>query len=722
MPTVYYERFNGRVDNNIRLRHDFFDNGILYDPYKIDKIEIWKTRYDPEFENEYPGTLLKDVIYGSRIILTDVGNNAYGTLGFTAGYAPSTLVAVTEYTQEFTNQTNISFSHNLNDRYPVVTVYDNLNTIVVPDVVTSVDANTINVQFSSPMSGTVDILGSTTIGVLPAISLVRKFITSFVNETTVTVKHDLNDNFPSVVVYDLNYNVLYPNEVQIVDADTIQLTFITPQSGTVVVTGGNVGFATVGFGCQATVDGTISQATCPCQIFDIHTGENDKLLISVDGGPDQTITLPQNYRASTDDIVSYINSVAIGFAALNNNGYIQLISNNYGLSASLNLKTIANSAYTTLGLPQGLTTGFGYPPASTIGSKNGTFTITPTSKWISIIIDGGSTENIDLLQGGLTTQKLTGDQICAIIRQYIGTGIASMTPARAVMISATSTIDIMPIANDCYAELGFTVGNYGTTYVGTGMEYFTFTTLNNMLRIVNNYQPSVDVVLPPGDLTAAQVAVLINATFTANNILAASDVTIGMQGGRVKIYSLVNDNIVRYGVGQYYTDFGIPQSYVANGVVELQYFDVWYYAPNQIWLNDIADDSTQFTVYADNFFIDDGFPQYDYAFTLLKDTFWKGEKRVLITKVTPLPKYKTPIVNQWILPISPSFVQITTDEGSMIQPWGPTNVNSGNEIRVNLDTTQPTWREGLYKMQLKIELPIDETILSPWLKFRITNK
>ena len=75
MASVYYERFNGRVDHYVRLRKSFFDDGILYDPYKIDKIEIWKTRYDPEYENDYPGTLLLDTIYGSRIILSDIGNN-----------------------------------------------------------------------------------------------------------------------------------------------------------------------------------------------------------------------------------------------------------------------------------------------------------------------------------------------------------------------------------------------------------------------------------------------------------------------------------------------------------------------------------------------------------------------------------------------------------------------------------------------------------------------
>ena len=711
-----YERFNGRCDHFIRLRKSFFNDGILYDPYKIDKIEIWKTRYDPEFENENPGDLLKDIIYGSRIILSDVGNNAYGILGFIAGTPPLNIVSEVEYEEEFINQTNISFSHNLGDRYPIVTVYDNLNTIIIPNSITSIDANTINIQFASATSGTVDIVGSTYIGQAPATSLVQKYTTTFVGQTTVLINHNLNDNFPSVVVYDLNYNVMYPDVVQIVDADTIQLTFSTAQSGTVVITGGNTGYATTGFGAQAVVNGTVKET------YDIHLAQNDKLLIAVDGGTDQTITLPVNYQTQANDVVTAINTTLVGGYAVNNGGYIQIFSNTYGSSGSINLKTIAHSAYNTLGLSQGLTSGLGYPPASTTGSKNGTFTITPTNKYVSISIDSGPTANIDLLQGGTETQYLTGNQISSIVRQFIGTGIMYVTTARSLAITATNTIDILPIANDCYTELGFTVGAYGTTYTGTGMEYFTFTNTDNILRIINNYQSSVDVVLPAGDLTAAQVASLIDATFVTNGIFATSSQTTGTMGGRVKINSLVNNKIIRYGLGQYYVDYMVPQSFVENGVVELQYLDVWYYAPNQTWLNDIADDTEQFTVYADVFFVDDGFSQYDYAFTLLKDTFWKGEKRVLITKVVPLPRYLTPTVNQWILPISNSYFQITTDEGSLIEAWQPTLLNSGSEIRVSLDTTDPTWREGAYLLQLKIVLPIDEIILSPKLKFRITNK
>ena len=714
--SVYYERYNGRVDHYVRLRKSFFNDGILYDPYHISKIEIWKTRYDPEYENDYPGTLLLDIIYGSRIILSDVGNNAYGVLGFIAGTPPLDVVSEVEYESSFTNETNISFSHNLGDRYPVVTVYDTLNTVIIPNKITSIDADTINVQFASPTSGTVDILGSSVIAQAPISSLVRRYITTFLSQTTVIVNHNLNDNFPSVVIYDLNGNVMYPDMIQIVDADTIQLTFITPQSGTVIVTGGNSGYATTGFGCQAVIDGTKSEN------FDIHAGQNNKLLISVDGGADQTITLSTNYQAQANDIVSEINTVLVGAYAVNNGGKIQLLSDTYGSLASINLKVIAASAYITLGLAQGLSGGLGYPPASTTGSKNGTFTITPTNKNVSISIDGGATQNIDLLQGGIITQYLSATQIASIIRQFIGTGTIAVTSARSLTITAPVSIDILPIANDCYAELGFVVGSYGITYTGTGMEYFTFTNTNNILRIINNYQSSVDVVLTVGKLTAAQVAILINAAFATNNIFAAADVTTGTLGGRVRIYSLINDNIIRYGIGQYYTDFMVPESYVENGVVELKYFDVWYYAPNQVWLNDIADDTETFTVYADVFFVDDGFSQYDYAFTLMKDTFWKGEKRVLITKVVPLPRYKTPTVNAWIIPISPSFFQILTDENTTIQAWQPTELNSGNEIRVNLNTQLDTWRPGLYKLQLRIELPIDEIILSPFLKFRITNK
>jgi len=716
-----YERFQARVDNPVRLRRNFFDNGIIYDPYRIPKIEIWSTRYDPEYETEFPGSLLKDTLYGSRMLLLATNNSAYGELGLEAGEDQPSVVTLTEYEESFINETSIIFTHNLGDRTPIVTLYDATGVMIMPDTITSLDASRIQVTFSLATSGDVDIVGAVPIGASTPVSLVKKYTQSFSNETYVVVDHMLNDDLPNVVIYDGNYNVLYPDQVQFVDSNTIALTFVSPQSGQIIVTGGNTGYASVGFGCQAKVLGTRSET------FDTHTGENDSLLISVDAGIAQPITLTQRFNAQANDIISQINAVLAGAKAyLYDGNKIQIISDSYGDNASIELQVVANSAYTSIGLAQGIYRGLGYAPAETTGTRSGDFVITDTSKWFSLSIDGGANIDIDLLEGDTDTKHLNANQIAAIINVALSatTAVCSVSINRELVITATTTVEVLAIANDAYTQLGFTVGfgAFPNIYTGSNAETFQFDATNNNLTIVNNYQSAVYVTLTTGSRTINDVVAEINAVFTANSIDAVAEESVGVTGGRLILRSLTNNGILRIGVGQYYVDYMVPTNFVSSGVLNKNYLDVWYYAPVNTWATDIADDTSFFVVYAGNYFLDTGFSNYDFAFTLLRDVFWKGENRVMQTKVVALPKYASPIQNDWILPLADVEYQIQTSENTMIQTWTPTSVNSGSEIRVQLDTTQAAYRDGLYKFQLKVNLPNSEVIMSPNMSFRITNK
>ena len=714
-----YERWNGRVDNLVKLRRNFFNDGVMFDPYTVDKIEIWATRYDPEYEAENPGVLLKDTLYGSRMVLAGLTNNAYSILGFETGQISPDIVAMTEFEYDFTASASVTVPHNLGDRTPIVTVYDNAGVVLIPDTITSIDVNTIVVTFAIPQSGTIDIVGSTPIAPSIPQSLIKKYTQSFANVTQVIVTHNLNDDFPTVVIYDSNYNQIFPDVVQAIDSNTIVVDFGTYQTGTVVVTGGNVGYAIRGFGCQAVLLGTRAEN------YDIHTGENDTLLVSIDGGSDQTITLTQNYHAQANDIISQINTTLVGAKAYIYNGnMIQLISDSYGSTASIELKTVANSAYTSIGLAQGLYEGLGYPPAETAGTRNGTITITDTTNWIKLAIDGGADIDVDLMEGDTGTKLLTGSQIAAIIRGFLILPVdAEVSTLRKIsIIGATTSIEVKAIANDAYTALGFTIGTYGISYTGTAQETYLIDATNYKMRIINNYQPSCDVDLTYGNRTVFQIVADINSAFTANGIDAVAEVSTDSTAGRVILRSLKNDGITRTGVGQYYVEYLVPTTFVSNGVMTKQYLDVWYYAPIMAYETDVADDTDSFIVYADKYFLDSGFSNFDFAFTLLRDLFIKGEKRPMITKVVALPKYKTPTINDWILPLADSQYRIFTDENSLVQDWADTEVNTGTEIRVELDTTNALYREGLYNLQLRLNLPNSDIIMSNKMKFRITNK
>lgn len=713
-----YERFNARVDNYARLRRNFFNDGILFDPFKIDKIEIWKTRYDPEYEAENPGSLLMDTLYGSRLVLGALSNNAYNILGLESGQSTPDIVTTSEFELDFTSVTSVTVPHNLGDRYPIVTVYDNLGVVLIPDTITSVDANTVTVTFVIPQSGTIDVLGATSVGSGIPVSTVKKYQQSFVDQIQVTVNHNLNDDMPNVVIYDGSYNQIFPDSIQSLGANSLVINFGIAQSGTIIIVGGNAGYAVAGFGAQAEVIGTVAEP------FYIFVGQNDRLLISVDGGADQSITLPQKCYVTATDIVATINATLTdAYAEVYDTNKVRLVSNSYGMSASIELKTVINAAYATIGWTVGVYNGLGYPPAQTIGTRSGTFTITDTTKWLKLSFDGGADFDIDLLEGDTVEKLLTANQIAAIINSATDPDIrASVDANRYIQLDAVTSVEIKAVADNAYTELGFVIGLYGPSYTGSSQEYYTIDSTNFRMRITNNYQPWVDVNLSFGNLTIFDIVSEINAVLVTNGIDAIAEVSTGTQGGKLILRSLKNDGIKRLGVGQYYVDYLVPTTFVEDGVFLKRFLDVWYYAPIQLWDSDIADDTDAFIVYADNYFLDSGFSNYDFAFTLMRDLYYKGEIRYLITKVTALPKYSTPIINDWIMPLANAQYRIYTDENTLIQDWLNTDVNSGTEIRIQFDTTNPTYREGLYNLQLKINLPNGEIVLSNRLKFRVTAK
>lgn len=72
-------------------------------------------------------------------------------------------------------------------------------------------------------------------GVSQASLVTRKFVHPFTNEDTVTVPHNLNSENVIVQAFDSDKFVIIPDSIQIVDADTVEVTFNTSQSGVVRV-------------------------------------------------------------------------------------------------------------------------------------------------------------------------------------------------------------------------------------------------------------------------------------------------------------------------------------------------------------------------------------------------------------------------------------------------------------------------------------------------------
>jgi len=84
--------------------------------------------------------------------------------------------------------------------------------------------------------------------------------------------------------------------------------------------------------------------------FSVATGVNDALKLKGDGGSSQTVTLTAGAVRTAAQVASDINDQTTGITASDSGGRVRIQSDTLGSSSSLEIETVANDAYTTLGL------------------------------------------------------------------------------------------------------------------------------------------------------------------------------------------------------------------------------------------------------------------------------------------------------------------------------------------------------------------------------------
>jgi hypothetical protein len=107
--------------------------------------------------HQFTGSVL---ISGSTIITGSVSsaNGFTGSLLGTASFATSASYALNGSSnavlyQTASAQTVWTFNHYLQTRYPVISVYDNTDSVIIPQSITAVDTNTTTITFSSARTG-----------------------------------------------------------------------------------------------------------------------------------------------------------------------------------------------------------------------------------------------------------------------------------------------------------------------------------------------------------------------------------------------------------------------------------------------------------------------------------------------------------------------------------------------------------------------------------------
>ena len=162
--------------------------------------------------------------------------------------------------------TTWSFNHFLQTQYPVFTIYDEGNNVIVPQQITAVDTSSALIYFSSPKRGVaVASKGGYSASVVTSATTANTAITASyallalsasnapgftftfsqsLAAVTWSINHNMNTRTPLVQVYDINYNQLIPNQVVSVTQNLTEVRFDYGQNGYAVLSSGMAPFVT----------------------------------------------------------------------------------------------------------------------------------------------------------------------------------------------------------------------------------------------------------------------------------------------------------------------------------------------------------------------------------------------------------------------------------------------------------------------------------------------
>lgn len=211
-----------RIDNGIELNeaHDVIYTGITHGDLLIRSGSVWKNGKSLEGDYVVTGSLL---VSGSVVIS--------GSLDLSNANIGSSRYLHTQQTSSVT----WNITHNLGYSYPNVTVYDgSTNKIMIPSDITSIDQNTTQVTFATSEYG----FALVSVGGISAGASDRYLHTQNTSTGSWVIDHNLDYKFPNIDVYDSNDEQLIPQKVKAVSENRIQIDFVTPTSGNVIISTG----------------------------------------------------------------------------------------------------------------------------------------------------------------------------------------------------------------------------------------------------------------------------------------------------------------------------------------------------------------------------------------------------------------------------------------------------------------------------------------------------
>jgi hypothetical protein len=129
--------------------------------------------------------------------------------------------------------TTWSFTHNLENSHPVVTVYDETNQVIQPLRIEALTTSSMDIVFSTARRGyaVASIGGVSTMGT-------SKRLTQAVNSATWSFQHNVGDRYPVFEVYDSAGNVMIPSRIEAVDSGLANIYFPYETTGIAIASVG----------------------------------------------------------------------------------------------------------------------------------------------------------------------------------------------------------------------------------------------------------------------------------------------------------------------------------------------------------------------------------------------------------------------------------------------------------------------------------------------------
>ena len=118
-------------------------------------------------------------------------------------------------------------SHNIGHKYPVVTVYDTDDQMILPETGTATDSDTFTLTFNEAIQGKAVV----SVGGIGENAGANYIFTQGSESTNWRVTHSLSQQYPNITVFDENNEVILPETITATDSNHTDIVFSSGQSG-----------------------------------------------------------------------------------------------------------------------------------------------------------------------------------------------------------------------------------------------------------------------------------------------------------------------------------------------------------------------------------------------------------------------------------------------------------------------------------------------------------